>query len=250
MPQAPPPAAAAPPPAPPPQAAPRRLPAAAQLPIDPDLPADQPLEPGSGRPTSPGNPAARIAASEAALGGARPAVAAGAAGGKSSFIAAARRAAQAAGQDASARAPRAEPAESYQPESPSLRGKLLKRVKSLFVAASIIAIVVGLVQIAGNMFYSGNSSTKTAQAPASNAGTTQTAARRSTPELDGQHCHQSARAVETAGGRAARLAARHRPGRRRAATGLADAKDAVAVQSADAGSEKRYHRINSPPVRQ
>jgi localization factor PodJL len=36
--------------------------------------------------------------------------------------------------------------------SPSLRARLAKRVKSLFIAASIIAIVVGGVQIAGNMF--------------------------------------------------------------------------------------------------
>ena len=41
--------------------------------------------------------------------------------------------------------------------APSLRGKLMKRVKSLFVAASIIAIVVGSVQIAGNVFDFGNS---------------------------------------------------------------------------------------------
>ena len=220
------------------------------MPIDPDLPADQPLEPGSGRPTSPGNPAARIAASEAALGGARPAVAAGAAGGKSSFIAAARRAAQAAGQDPSARAPRAEPAESYQPESPSLRGKLLKRVKSLFVAASIIAIVVGLVQIAGNMFYSGNSTTKTAQAPASNAGTTQTAARRSTPDSTASIVANplALSKLPVVGPLASPPATV--PAAGRAGAGLADAKDAVAVQSADAGSEKRYHRIDSPPGRQ
>ena len=178
MPQAPPPAVAAPAPAP--QPAPRRLPAAAQLPIDPDLPADQPLEPGSGPPSMQGNPAARIAASEAALGGARPAAATPA--GKSSFIAAARRAAQAAGQQPGARAPRAEPAESSEPTTPSLRGKLLKRVKSLFVAASIIAIVIGLAEIAGNVFDFGNSGTKTAQAPAPTAGKTQMAARRSAPE--------------------------------------------------------------------
>jgi localization factor PodJL len=180
MPQAPP-AAIAPPPAPPPQPAPRRLPAAAQLPIDPDLPADQPLEPGSGPPALQGNPAARIAASEAALGGARPA-GAGAAGGKSSFIAAARRAAQAAGQDASARAPRPEPVENHELETPSLRGKLFKRVKSLFIAASIIAIVIGLAQIAGNVLDFGNLTTKTAQAPAPSAGTTQTVARHGAPD--------------------------------------------------------------------
>ena len=113
MPASPPPAAAAPPPALPPEA--RRLPPAAQLPIDPDLPPDQPLEPGSGPPALNADPAVRIAASEAALGGARPAAAAG---GKSSFIAAARRAAQAAGQQPGARAPRAEPVEALRARDP------------------------------------------------------------------------------------------------------------------------------------
>ena len=48
----------------------RRMPLATQLPIDPNLPDNQPLEPGSGPPHLQANPAARIAASEAALGGA------------------------------------------------------------------------------------------------------------------------------------------------------------------------------------
>ena len=48
-------------------------PAAAPQPIDPNLPPDTPLEPGSGAPRiKPGSPAARIAASEAALGNAGP----------------------------------------------------------------------------------------------------------------------------------------------------------------------------------
>ncbi len=149
----------------PPPAAPRRR--AATLPINPDLPPDQPLEPGSGPPPMRANPAARIAASEAALGGA---AAAAAPGGKSSFIAAARRAAQAALQHAPAvrakPAAAAAPAEDEPEEfdegmSPSLRAKLTKRVKSLFIAASIIAIVVGGVQIAGNMLLGGG--TKTAK---------------------------------------------------------------------------------------
>jgi localization factor PodJL len=43
-------------------------------PINPDLPPDTPLEPGAGMPRiKPGSPAARIAASEAALGNAKPA---------------------------------------------------------------------------------------------------------------------------------------------------------------------------------
>jgi len=173
MPAPPSPAAADPPPAP------RRLPPAALLPIDPDLPHDQPLEPGSGPPPLNADPAARIAASEAALGGARPAAAAG---GKSSFIAAARRAAQAAVQQPGARAPRAEPVEAQERETPSLRAKMMKRVKSLFIAASIIAIVVGSAQIVGNVLDLDKATTKTAEAPASDTGDTEAAVDDAAPE--------------------------------------------------------------------
>jgi localization factor PodJL len=67
-------------------------------PIDPTLPADHPLEPGTatlrGRaPAAPASPAERIAASEAALAGVKPAIEGDS---KANFIAAARRAAQAA----------------------------------------------------------------------------------------------------------------------------------------------------------
>ncbi len=115
-----------------------------------DVPADQPLEPGSGRPVFATHPGARIAASEAALGGARPNVAA--AGGKSTFIAAARRAAQAAGQDPKSRQARPEPFKKSGNETGSLRIKVMTRVKSLFLAASIVAIIVGSIQFAGNIF--------------------------------------------------------------------------------------------------
>jgi localization factor PodJL len=165
----PPPPVAAQPAPPPPPAAPRRLPPAAHLPINPNLPPDQPLEPGSGRPPLRANPAARIAASEAALGGAQ---AAGTApSGRSGFIAAARRAAQTAIETATPRTPPAapealdgEPAE----EGRSPRTSIVKRMKSLFVAASIVAIVVGLIQIASNVIDFGGSNapaTRTAKAP-------------------------------------------------------------------------------------
>jgi len=155
--------AAPPPSAEPPQQQRRR--AAAVLPINPDLPPDQPLEPGSGPPPLRANASARIAASEAALGGATPAPEAG---GKSSFIAAARRAARAALQHApGVRAkPAPTPITQAEPETiddsvgPSLRAKLSKRVKSLFIAACIIAIVIGAVQIGGKMLHLG-SATKT-----------------------------------------------------------------------------------------
>jgi localization factor PodJL len=153
---------AAPPPSPQPAAtvsppepepAKRPLPRATSLPIDPDLPPDQPLEPGSGPPRVRLDPAARIAASEAALGNARPAGEAPQS--KSGFIAAARRAAQAALKDKSR--PPAAPAAMPLADEPladdgSLRKRLGKRVKSLFIAASVIAIVVGAFQIASTHF--------------------------------------------------------------------------------------------------
>jgi localization factor PodJL len=172
-------AAAAPPPAPPPPPAPRRLPPVAHAPTDQDLPPDQPLEPGSGPPLVPANPAARIAASEAALGGALPAATAG---GKSSFIAAARRAAQAAVQQPNARPPRPEPIEATAAGRPSLRAKMMQRVKSLFIAASIIAVVVGSIQIAGNVLDLGNSETKTAKSPAANSVKTEPAIKSAAPQ--------------------------------------------------------------------
>ena len=142
------------------------MPAARQLPIDPDLPPDQPLEPGSGPPTLRANPAARIAASEAALGGARPAAPASGPSNKSNFIAAARRAAQAATQERPARAPRSA-ADFMDAEAgdatPKARTSLFKRVKSLFLAASVIAIVIGGVQIASNFVDFGGPNDKVAQ---------------------------------------------------------------------------------------
>ena len=173
VPDAPMPAAAAPPPTL------QRMAPAAQSPIGFDLSADQPLEPGSGPPPPQANPAARIAASEAALGGTRPAAAPG---GQSSFIAAARRAAQAAGQQPNGRVPRPEADNAHESGTPSLRDKMLKRVKSLFLAASVIAIVVGSVQIVGNVFNLSGSTTKTAQAPDTDTETTEATVPSATPE--------------------------------------------------------------------
>ncbi len=138
-----------------------RQPAATFAPVITDSPPDQPLEPGSGPPRATMNPGARIVASEAALGGVRPAAATS--GGKSSFIAAARRAAQAAGQDPKARSPRADASKG---NGKSVRSKMMTRVKSLFLAASIVAIVIGSIQFAGNIFNFGffdSNSTKLTQ---------------------------------------------------------------------------------------
>jgi len=118
-------------------------------PIDPDLPADTPLEPGSaGRGRS---PAERIAASEAALAPLKregtPEIT-----GKANFIAAARRAAQAAANEGSpVEVPRAdEPASDETPSS--LIGRFLaNRRRALMVGVSVLLVLYGAIQIAGMM---------------------------------------------------------------------------------------------------
>ena len=115
-----------------------------------DLAGDQPIEPGFGRPNFGTHPAARIAASEADLGNALPTLAP--AGGKSNFIAAARRAAQAAGQDPKGRQARPEAFKSSGGQNASMRNKMTTRVKSLFLAASIVAIIIGSIHYASKIF--------------------------------------------------------------------------------------------------
>lgn len=124
-----------------------RIEAAARITIE--LPPDQPLEPGSGPPRR-APPSLRIAASEAALGGARPA--AGASASKASFIAAARRAAQAAGQEQGNRTSRADMRNAPDDVAPPVRSRVATRVKSALLAASIVAIIAGSFQLLGNIF--------------------------------------------------------------------------------------------------
>jgi localization factor PodJL len=127
---------------------------AERAPIDPDLPADTPLEPGTaaarGR-----TPAERIAASEAALGPALgslkreggPEVA-----GKANFIAAARRAAQAAANEgAGVEGPRVEePKDEASPTS--LIGRFLaNRRRALVLGVSALLVLYGTMQIASMM---------------------------------------------------------------------------------------------------
>jgi localization factor PodJL len=84
---------------------PQRMARGERQPIDPNLPPDAPLEPGSGAPRMrPGSAAARIAASEAALASMRPMAAE--AGGKSAAIAAARNAAKVAYLDTPVKMPK------------------------------------------------------------------------------------------------------------------------------------------------
>jgi localization factor PodJL len=116
-------------------------------PIDPDLPADTPLEPGSaGRPRS---PAERIAASEAALAPIKrepaPEIT-----GKANFIAAARRAAQAAASEGNpVEGPRNE--ERTGDETPtSLIGRFLAdRRRALMVGVSLLLVLYGAIQVIG-----------------------------------------------------------------------------------------------------
>jgi localization factor PodJL len=123
-------------------------------PIDPSLPPDHPLEPGSGgaRGRASASPGERIAASEAALGAAKPPVIPDPAG-KSNFIAAARRAAQAAAnaETAAAAGKRASDSDT-DPGSKKAAEPLSKRIRAMLVGASVVMLVLGSLQLAANLF--------------------------------------------------------------------------------------------------
>ena len=123
-------------------------------PIDPNLPPDHPLEPGSGvtRGRHPGSAADRIAASEAALGPAKPPVIPDP-GGKSNFIAAARRAAQAAVGEAPARDGARPADQAPRGSTTSKLASLLRRhSRPLIVALSVLAIVSASLHMAATWF--------------------------------------------------------------------------------------------------
>ena len=135
-----------------PEPAPQRS-VVARTPIDPNLPPDHPLEPGSaaGRSRQPPSAADRIAASEAALGS-KPPVIPDPGSGKPDFIAAARRAAQAAALaspqvKSNAAAGNAAPAKT-----------LSERLRKLVVAAAVVVIVVGGFHIISRLFADGGAS--------------------------------------------------------------------------------------------
>jgi len=131
---------------------PPQRPTAARTPIDPNLPPDHPLEPGSatGRARPAASAADRIAASEAAVGSAKPPVIADP-GDKPNFIAAARRAAQAA---ASA-SPQTERKAGVKGAAASKKPK--PRARTLIVAGAAALIVIGCIQIATRFFDGGAS---------------------------------------------------------------------------------------------
>jgi localization factor PodJL len=125
-----------------------------RTPIDPNLPPDHPLEPGS----APGHtrramtPVERLAALDSAAP-AKPPVIPDPSGGKADFIAAARRAAQAA-----ASAPPNDKSSTTPGTATSIgSNKLSARLRTLFVAAAVVAIVVGGFRVVSQMFDHGGS---------------------------------------------------------------------------------------------
>jgi localization factor PodJL len=113
-------------------------------PIDPSLPPDHPLEPGSGRSRPTASAADRIAASEAAVSSTKPPVIADP-GPKPNFIAAARRAAQAAAAGANAEAI----------GKSSAAKNSSQRTRPLIIAGAAALIVIGCIQIASRLFEAG-----------------------------------------------------------------------------------------------
>jgi localization factor PodJL len=129
-----------------------RPPVVAREPINPNLPPDFPLEPGSGtpHPRSQLSPAERIAASEAALapGTAGMQMAGAHDTAPTNFIAAARRAAQAAAPAAPGAAD-ADAAPSRSPKSPG-RG-LGQRMRALIVGGSAVLVIGATTHLAIKM---------------------------------------------------------------------------------------------------
>jgi localization factor PodJL len=143
-------------------------------PIDSKLPHDFPLEPGTGVPRARPNASAaeRIAASEAALGSAKP----GGANhpGQTNFIAAARRAAQAAA--AAPEAPKAAKAAkaaagpvaaaiAAEPQDEKPGKSISQRMRSLFVGASAVILVIAGGKLVLDMFDIGSHRTADIPAP-------------------------------------------------------------------------------------
>jgi localization factor PodJL len=146
------PVAAAPRPAPIEPALPRV--AAARRPIDPNLPPDHPLEPGSAAGRSRPAPAAeRIATPEAAASStsskttSKPPVIPDP-GGKADYIAAARRAAQVA----AAAPPRDRSNGENVAKGPAAPNQLTQRLRKLIVAAAVVLIIAGGLHIALRLF--------------------------------------------------------------------------------------------------
>jgi localization factor PodJL len=124
------------------------LPSHDRQPLDPSLPADHPLEPGTSplRARATPSPAERIAASEAVLGSTKPS---GEADSKSNFIAAARRAAQAAASMAVPTGGSADETKAGQSTLSKVAQKITRR-RPLMIAAAIL-IVSGALSVVLNV---------------------------------------------------------------------------------------------------
>jgi localization factor PodJL len=151
-------AASAPPPVPA-AAAPKAIseilvPTQPRVAIEPDLPPDHPLEPGTRPSARVASPTERIAASESAISGIPASPSAPVS--TSSFIAAARRAAQAAAAaqpDAKGgRGSAKQPANGQAKEASTITSK----IRSLLVGASVVVIVLGTFKMAMNLLDSGS----------------------------------------------------------------------------------------------
>ncbi|HEY0219432.1 MAG TPA: hypothetical protein VGC26_06670 [Afipia sp.] len=148
-------------------------PQAARTPIDPDLPPDHPLEPGTRYQQGRGpSPAERIAASEGALkdiaANTREPVS------SSNFIQAARRAAQAAQTATATPAPKAGAKSgaktnrvialndaariASKPSADAAASQLSARIRAVLVGVSVVVIVFGTVKMAVNLLNSGDPS--------------------------------------------------------------------------------------------
>jgi localization factor PodJL len=149
-------------------AVPARPAAASRTPIDPNLPPDHPLEPGSatGRAKPTASASDRIAASEAAVGSTKPPVIDDAAG-RPNFIAAARRAAQAAAFTIE----QADDKTAGKGATKSAKPK--QRARPLIIAGAAALIVLGFIQITSRFFESSSSGPVPAPNPAPQEQTSQ-----------------------------------------------------------------------------
>src|SRR5262249_19223838 len=119
-------------------------PSAEQRPLNASLPADHPLEPGTGAPRGRApTPAERIAASEALL----PPRPAGEPTGKAHFIAAERRAAQAAAADASFEGSRTADDRPGASMIGTVGGAISKRRRPLMIGIGVLLLVLGGFQL-------------------------------------------------------------------------------------------------------
>jgi localization factor PodJL len=126
----------------------------ARQPIDLNLPADTPIEPSSSTSPARFSAANRIAASEAALGSAKPSIPETSS--LSSSLAAARRAARAADAEMPrASAPQIKPA-AVTHSATSLGQQLAGYFRALLVATSVVIIVLGVLWVAVDLWQPSN----------------------------------------------------------------------------------------------